>query len=78
MNGGDPQRLTLRGFIDVGFAILVDEYTRLGVNLLEAIEKLNRFGQPESQPEPEVQAERNAESMQALMSMMAGVKGAPV
>ena len=76
--GGDPQQMTLRRFIDVAYAILVEEYQRLGVDLLSALEKVAALGQSDSEPGVEVQAERNAESMQQLMSMMAGVKGAPV
>lgn len=70
--------MTLRRFIDVAFAILVGEYTRLGINLLEAIEKVSAFGSLESEPQPDVQAESNQQSMQALMMQLAGVKGAPV
>ena len=68
--------MTLRRFIDVAYAILVEEYQRLGVDLLSTLEKVAALGQ--SEPEVEAQAEKNAESMQTLMSMMAGVKGAPV
>lgn len=67
--------MTLRRFIDVGFAILVEEYQRLGVDLLSAIEKVSGLG-GNSEAEPE--KIDNAASMQQLMSMMAGVKGAPV
>ncbi len=69
--------LTLRGFIDAAFAILVGEYTRLGVDLLSAIDKVSDLG-GDGEPEPERVAVDNARSMDSLMTMMAGVKGAPV
>lgn len=77
--------MSLRRFIDVAFAVLVEEYQRLGADLLSALEKVAALGRdPEaataerSAPEPEVVAAKNSQSMEALMSMMAGVKGAPV
>jgi hypothetical protein len=35
--------LSLRRFLDVAYAILVEEYQRLGIDLLTAIEKLGDF-----------------------------------
>ena len=69
--------LNLRRFIDVAFAILVEEYQRLGVDLLSAIEKVSALG---GEPEPEVDevAVQNQQSMETLMAMLGGVKGAPV
>ncbi len=69
--------MTLRRFIDVAFAILVEEYQRLGVDLLSAIEKVTALG-GEVEPEPEKVAAENTRSMDALLAMMGGVKGAPV
>ena len=72
--------MTLRRFVDVGFAILVEEYQRLGVDLLSALEKVGLLGAPEEEkaaaeiPKPV----DNARSMEALMGMLGGVKGAPV
>lgn len=77
MAGGDPTRMTLRRFVDVAFTILVEEYTRLGTDLLTAIDKVAALG-TDGEPAPEKVAENNAQSMQALMGMMGGVKGAPV
>ena len=77
LGGGDPGRMTLRRFVDVAFAILVEEYQRLGVDLLSAIDKVGALGGGEaSEPEPE--KIDNAQSVQQLMMMMGGVKGAPV
>lgn len=72
--------MNLRRFIDVGFAIIVAEYQRLGTDLLSAIDKVSALGLPDSEavPEPDDVAEGNARSMEALMGMMGGVKGAPV
>ena len=69
--------MTLRRFIDVALAILVAEYQRLGDDLLSALEKVGALGMPDA-PAPERVAENNARSMEALMGMMGGVKGAPV
>ena len=79
MSGGNPQTLNLRGFIDVGFAVLVQEYQRLGVDLLTAIEKVTALGgdSPE-EAVPDRVAVQNQQSMEQLMGMLAGVKGAPV
>lgn len=68
--------MTLRRFIDVAFAILVEEYQRLGVDLLSAIDKVGALGG--GTVEPEVQAIDNTKSMQQMMAMLGGVKGAPV
>jgi hypothetical protein len=75
LSGGDPERMTLRRFIDVGFAILVEEYQRLGVDLLSAIDKVSALGGADV-PEPE--RIDNKQSINDLMAMMGGVKGAPV
>ncbi len=75
MNGGDPTTMTLRRFIDVAYAILVGEYQRLGVDLLSALEKVSALG---GEPVDEVAKIDNKQSMQELMGMLGGVKGAPV
>ena len=69
--------MTLRRFIDVAFAVLVEEYTRLGTDLLTAIDRVSSLGVDDA-PEPEKVAEQNAQSMSTLMAMMGSVKGAPV
>lgn len=71
--------LTLRRFIDVAFAILVEEYQRLGTDLLTAIDKVGALGSSDPAEAAPVPAPAdNARSMEQLMGMMAGVKGAPV
>lgn len=37
--GGDPQSLTLRNFLDAAYALLIEEYTRQQVPLLDAIQQ---------------------------------------
>jgi len=70
--------MSLRRFIDVGFAILVEEYQRLGTDLLTAIEKVGALG-GEVPEEPKVEtAVDNAKAMDQFMGMLKGVKGAPV
>ncbi len=79
MSGADPTTLTLRRFIDVAFAILVEEYQRLGVDLLSALEKVGALGSSPEDAKPDVPSPvDNARSMDALMGMLGGVKGAPV
>lgn len=75
LSGGDPERMTLRRFVDVAFAILVEEYQRLGVDLLSAIDKVSALG---SGAEPEAERIDNKQSINQIMAMMGGVKGAPV
>lgn len=73
--------MTLRRFLNVGFAILVEEYQRLGTDLLSAIDKVRALGGDEAEtsvPEPEQVAANNQQSMTQLMAMLGGVKGAPV
>ncbi len=79
MAGGDPDRLTLRRFIDVAFAILVEEYQRLGIDLLSALEKVGALGTSAEDAKPDVPSPvENKQAMDQLMTMMGGVKGAPV
>jgi hypothetical protein len=75
LNGGNPDTMTLRRFIDAAYAILVGEYQRLGMDLLTAIEKVGELGG--ETPVDKVGSE-NARAMEQLMGMMGGVKGAPV
>lgn len=71
--------MTLRRFMNVAFAILVEEYQRLGIDLLSAIDKVRALGGDEAEVvEPEQVAVQNQQSMNTLMTMLGGVKGAPV
>lgn len=76
--------LTLRKFLDAGYAILVEEYQRLGIDLLTAVEKLGSFAAGRPDPGDELQTEapppptqgvvaQNQASMAELQKMMAGV-----
>lgn len=51
--GGNPATLTLRQFLDAGYALLIEEYTRVGVSLLEAVDQTAnmRAGGPSVQSE---------------------------
>jgi hypothetical protein len=74
--------MTLRRFIDAGYTILVEEYQRLGIDLVSALEKVSDLGltQREVQERAVPPPDRvdNDQSMKMLTAMMAGVKGAPV
>lgn len=43
LNGGDPDSLTLRRFLDVAQAIIVHELVRGGVDLMTALENTREF-----------------------------------
>lgn len=77
LSGGQPESMTLRRFIDVAFAVLVEEYQRLGVDLLSAIDKVSALGS-DGVDVPEPEWIDNKQSVDQLMAMMGGVKGAPV
>ena len=79
--------LTLRRFLDCAYAILVEEYQRLGIDLLTAVDKLGDFavGRRKSDGRaPETAAEagpseqsvvaQNQQAMVALEKMMGGVR----
>jgi hypothetical protein len=74
--------MSLRGFVDAGYAILVEEYTRLGIDLVSAIEKVSDLGLTQREVQagaaPPPDRVDNDQSMKMLTAMMAGVKGAPV
>jgi hypothetical protein len=74
--------MTLRRFIDAGYTILVEEYQRLGIDLVSALEKVSDLGltQREVQERAAPPPDRvdNDQSMKMLTGMLAGVKGAPV
>ncbi len=77
LEGGDPSSLTFGGFVGVAFAIFVAEYQRLGMDLITAVDKVMALGGGEKVPDVPTPAD-NARSMQQLMGMLGGVKGAPV
>ncbi len=71
--------MTLRSFIDAAYTLLVEECQRLGMDLWTALEKISQLGMPaEIEVAADVPQIDNAESINQLMSMMGGVKGAPV
>lgn len=84
--GGDPRRLTLRGFLDAAYALLIEEYGRMGVGLTDALEQTAMWragadgNEPQSEPrEPpqEKVAADNAAALLQLKAQMAGVQGGP-
>lgn len=69
--------MTLRQFLDAGYALLVEEYQRLGTPLMEALEKLQDMSAHTKKP-GEVVAEsavisQNEASLRQLQQMMGGV-----
>lgn len=77
MNGVDPDRLTLRRFIDVACAILVEEWARY-TDLFKALDHVDAIGLPAGERVPEAEKIDNQQSMDVLMATLGGVKGAPV
>lgn len=74
--------MTLRRFLNVAYAILVEEYQRLGIDLVTALEKIEGLAEstPPAEgprPQPKTVIASNQASMQALQGMLAGVQGAP-
>jgi hypothetical protein len=69
--------MTLRRFLDVAYAILVEEYQRLGMNLMDALEKLENMkartvkkdGVSAEPTEAEI-ARQNEASLRELNKMM--------
>lgn len=74
--------MSLRRFLNVTYAILVEEYQRAGVDLISALEKVSELGESKTearaQPKPRAVAASNEASMNMLTGMLAGVPNAPV
>ena len=73
--------MSLRRFLNVAYAILVEEYQRLGVDLLSALEKVADLGS-ERGPQttgtvPAAVAASNEQSMAMLQSMLARADNSP-
>jgi len=69
--------MTLRQFLDAGYTLLIEEYQRLGMSLMEALEKLEpmrahvpRADVPVSEA---VVVSENEASMRKLVQMMGGL-----
>lgn len=71
--------MTLRQFLDAAYALLVEEYQRLGVGFIDAIDKTAKWragdGQgPPAPPSPEEVARQNDAALTQFQTLMAGVK----
>ena len=68
--------MTLRSFLNAGFALLVEAYTGLGVNLVQACENAwEALGMEKDAQAVEASVEaQNEASFNQLQSLMAGVK----
>lgn len=71
--------MTLRQFLDAAYALLVEEYQRLGIGLMDAIDKTVQWragGDQEPPPPPssEEVALQNDAALAQLQTLMAGVK----
>ena len=78
--GGDPDSLSLRRYLDCAYALLVEEYQRLGKDLMTATEELKDYRSPApdvpvstaAKSEADV-ARQNEESLRELQRMMGGL-----
>lgn len=69
--------MSLRRFLNVAYAILVEEYQRLGVDLISTLEKLSEWGEskePDRAQPSRSTATQNQQSYNMLGQMMSGVK----
>jgi len=71
LSGGNPRALTLRDFLDAAEAIFVDEYRKMGLDLLSALEKMGGWSQ--AGPEASVASVDNASALSELENLMAGM-----
>lgn len=71
--------MTLRRFLDCAYTLLVEEYQRIGLDLMTALEKVAewRAGARETDVLVPADARQNDQAMNLLMAKMAGVRGAP-
>jgi hypothetical protein len=75
----------LRRFLDIAYAILVEEYQRLGIDLMTTIEKLSDFAvgsrktdgesrvQEVTEPSEQNVVKQNQQAMAELQKMMGGL-----
>lgn len=70
--------MSLRRFLNVAFAILIEEYQRMGVDLISALEKVSEWAEGTStQASAAVSSHQNEAAMAALQGMLSNVQGAP-
>jgi hypothetical protein len=90
LTGANPSNVTFPEMVNVGFALLVEAYEQIGVNRIDAIERVELIGMEPtdeeqtmvaSLPPREINesqvASENDRSLLALMEMMKGAGGMP-
>jgi len=68
--------MSLRRFLDCAYAILIEEYTRLGTDLLSAIEKVDEslgLRDPLERAERQASPADNDRALAELQKMMGGI-----
>lgn len=75
--------MSLRRFLNVAFAILVEEYQRMGTDLISALEKVGELGEQKienAQPraKPRAVEASNERSMAMLQGLMANAQNNPL
>ena len=78
LSGGDADEISFKTFLDISYALLVDEYrTKGGMNLIAALEETRQYAVGSDAPE-EITAEnverKNAEALAQLDNLMKGVR----
>lgn len=80
LNGGDPDALGLKSFLDIAYSLLVNEYRqKAGMTLMAALEETaeyaaGRSGRTPEEITQEQAARKNAQAMAQLDQMMKGVQ----
>ena len=75
--------MSLRRFLNVAYAILVEEYQRLGKDLITALEMVSDLGEQKTDgaappARPAAVAASNEASMSMLQGMLGNVQNAPM
>lgn len=80
LNGGDPDALSFKTFLDISYSLLVEEYRqKAGMTLMAALEETAQYASGRSDVTPEQVSEeqvarKNAQAMAQLDKMMKGVQ----
>jgi hypothetical protein len=70
--------MSLRRFLNVAFNILVEEYQRMGVDLISALEKVAEWGEVAvTEVAHRASPVQNEQSMATLQGMLSNVSNAP-
>jgi hypothetical protein len=69
--------MDLRGFLDAAYALFIEEWQRIGVPLLEALEKMPGMKQGATKSDTPTQTVSNDRALAQLQSIMQQAGGMP-